>query len=641
MVGWSFYAALLALQVTGGDASYPGPGPQPLPMPAPIEAPRDRPFRGSIHLAVDASDTAHKVYRVHESIPVQRAGDMTLLYPAWETASHAPTASVSALAGLVVRAGGKRIEWQRDPVDMSAFHIDVPVGATQLDLDFEFLSPLTSRQGPVAMTPDIVTVPWHRVLLYPAGWFARDITFDAALTLPSGFTPVTSLDRAVDGQGIVFSPVPLDVLVDSPVYAARQVSMLNLSPHDHTPINLAILGNGVTDALVTPAQLKLFQAMVVQTQRLLPKRHFGRYDFIVALTDTLPGPGGIEHAQSSENTLPTDFFTHWDNYLVYRDLLPHEFVHSWNGRYRQPADMWTANFNTPMRDSLLWVYEGQTEFWSRILAARAGLRTTQETLDALAVDAAQVQLQSGRAWKSLQDSSNDPIFAAGHPMAWRDWQRREDYYGEGVLLWLAVDAVIREQTRDRKSLDDFAAAFFGGHDGDLTPVTYTFDDVCAALDRVAPYDWHTFLRTKLDDHEGKSLLEGLGREGYRLVFTDKPTDYFRQKEADNGASDFSTSIGVDVTRDGAVTAVAWDGPAFRAGLSPGARIDRVNGETFSIEQLEVAIKRSPMVPLRIAFRQEGTSRTAEVAYRGSLRYPRLERVSGTQDRLQALLKPRH
>jgi predicted metalloprotease with PDZ domain len=294
-----------------------------------------------------------------------------------------------------------------------------------------------------------------------------------------------------------------------------------------------------------------------------------------------------------------------------------------------------------MRGSLLWVYEGQTEFWGRVLAARAGLRTKQETLDALAVGAANVLGQRGREWKSLQDSTNDPLIAAGHPLSWRDWQRREDYYGEGVFLWLAVDAEIREKTRDRKSLDDFSREFFGGGvQGDLATATYTFDDICSALQRIAPGDWATFLHTRLDSHDAGHVLDGLEHEGYRLVFDGIPSEYSKQSEIDAGARDFSGAIGLSIGKGGVVKTVTWNGPAFCAGFAPGARIDAVNGQAYNPELLDQALKATTPLPVQLTTTTDGTTSTVILQPTGPLRYPHLQRTNGRPDRLTTLLAPR-
>jgi predicted metalloprotease with PDZ domain len=650
-------ALLLAFAVPSWPGEAAGQGPQPIPLPPPIAAPRDLPFPGTLRLAVDASDTRHKVFAVREVIPVERAGPMVLLYPEWETASHAPTVSVARLAGLMIRGNGRRLEWRRDPVDVHAFHLEVPPGVEALDLEFQYLSPPIPRAGALEMSRNIVKVAWQSLLLYPAGWFVRDIPVAASLRLPPGFQAGTSLliaEGTAEGAGgaseqVSFAPVSLETLVDSPVYAGQYFRRIDLRRIDlgvdpirgaAAPVRLDLVADDPAGLAVTPAQLDRLRALIREAEQAFGPPHYRHYDFLVSLSDLLPSSGGVEHLESSEINLAADFFQAEGKHLLDLDLMAHELAHSWNGRFRQPADLWTPNFNLPMRDSLLWVYEGLTELWGRVLAARAGLRTREQTLDALALDAATAAAHTGRAWKSLADSSSDPLSVIGHVVAWPDWQRREDYYREGVLLWLDVEGILRERTQGRKGLDDVSRAFFGGRDGDPATVTYTFEDVCAALDRVAPYDWAGYLHARLETHDDAHLLDGLTRAGYRLVYTGTPTDAFLQSETDGGATDLQASLGLAVTDDGTVKAMTWNGPAFRAGLSLGARIETVDGERYTPAALKAAVREAATKPLRLTARLDGETSEMAIDYHGTLRYPRLERIPGAPDRLEALLRGR-
>ncbi|SKC00997.1 M61 family metallopeptidase [Luteibacter sp. 22Crub2.1] len=634
-------ASAVVLSFFFAQASLASEGPQPAPLPPPIPVARDVPFNGQITLDVDASNLSQRIYRVRESIPVQAAGPMVLLYPQWETASHAPTASVAGLTGLTVVSNGRPLKWERDTVNMFAFHVDVPADAKALDVSFQYLSPFSLRQGAVVMTASTVTVPWQNVVLYPAGWFTRNIPVSARVTLPNGFASATALESN-PGDASGFRTTSLETLVDSPVYASRHVGRYALARKGEAPVTLNVFADDERRIAIKSAQLDALRAMVQQAGKVFPKRHYRHYDFLLALDNALPGPGGSEQAQSSTDTLPPDYFAGDERDLINADLLAHEFVHSWNGRYRQPADLWTADFNTPARGSLLWVYEGQTEFWGRVLAARSGLRTKQETLDALAVGAAQVLAQKGRTWKSLQDSTNDAIITAGgRSTSWRDWQRREDYYGEGVFLWLAVDAEIREQTHEVKGIDDFARDFFaGGAEGDLSTRTYAFADVCAALNRVAPLDWAGFLRKRLDTHDPTIVLNGIEREGYRLVFDGTPSDYSRANELDSGASDFSSAIGFTIGKGGVIRSVAWEGPAFKAGLAPGIKIDAINGKPYSFESLAALLRNRSPAPLKLTWSVDGETMSTTLHASGPLQYAHLARLGSAPDRLGELLAPR-
>jgi predicted metalloprotease with PDZ domain len=606
----------------------------------PLGTPRDLPFHGTVRLEVDASDTRHKVFAVRETIPLQKAGPAVLLYPEWETASHAPTVPVANLAGLTIwgnsRGNGRRLDWRRDPIDVHSFHVEVPAGVDALELDFQYLSPSTPRAGAMVMSPDIVKVEWQRLLLYPAGWSVRAIPVEASLRLPPGFQSGTSLAAASAGEDrVAFRPVPLEELVDSPVYAGRYFRRVELVP-GAVPIRLNLVGEDPSSLAVTPAQLDGLRALVGAAVQSLGPGHFRHYDFLVSLSDRLPSSGGLEHLESSEVNLAADFFQRQDQHLLDLDLIAHEFVHSWNGCFRRPADLWTPDFNLPMQGSLLWVYEGLTELWGRVLAARAGLRTREQTLDLLALNAATASARSGRAWKSLADSGNDPLFVIGHTVAWPDWQRREDYYGEGLLLWLDIEGILRERTGGRKGLDDFTRAFFGVRDGDRTTLTYTFEDLCAALQAVAPYDWAGYFHRRLEAHDDAGLLDGLQRAGYRLVYTEAPTDSFLQSETDGGAINLADSLGLAVTSDGTVKTVSWNGPSFRAGLSVGDRIEAVNGAPYTPAVLKDAVRKAE-TPVELKVMMDGEERMVRIDDHGTLRYPRLERLPEVPDRLIPLL----
>lgn len=618
-------------------AAQVGVGPVAVAAPPALPQPADRPFHGVIVLAIDATDTDHQVFSVHETIPVQQPGDMVLFYPEWETGSHAPTASVIELAGLTAYIDGQRVAWRRDRVDMHAFHLAVPAVAHTVTLDFQFLAPARAN----LLRPDMVVLPWHRMLLYPAGWYVRDLPVAAALTLPQGLHAFTSLAFKPDDAGVFrFAPVSLERLVDAPVYAARYWRQIPLGTDAARPVNLDLVADAAGALIVAPVEVNRMKTLVAQTLKVFGAGPYRHYDAIVSLSDALPHSGGIEHLEEGENNLPANYFSDVEKQLDNRDLIAHELVHAWNGRWRQPAGLWTPTFNQPADGSLLWVYEGQTEFWGRVLAARAGMRNRQQTLDKLAMDADFVANRSGRAWKTLQDSSSDATYMAGNRVTWRDWQRREDYYAEGVLLWLDVDARLRELSGGRRGLDDFARPFFKTDGNGANSRTYTFDDVCAALNGIAADDWPAFLRRHLDTHVTADALAGLARAGWKLTYSDVPSATFLQDEQEGEVSNLDDSIGVQIEDDGRVASVRWKGPAFRAGLAPGSRVTQINGQPFSTPALLAAVAASATQPLTIEFKAGVQRKTAMIAYAGGLRYPRLERIPGTPDRLSALLRMR-
>lgn len=629
----------LSAEMARASAAQVGVGPTAAPMPPALPTPLDRSFDGAIELAVDATDTDHQIFSVREAIPVQATGDTVLLYPEWETASHAPTATVAELAGLEVLADGRAIEWTRDPVDMHAFHIDVPQGASSITLTFQFLA---SAQAHL-LRPDMAIIPWQRLLLYPAGWYARDIPVSATLTLPPGLTPFTALAFHTIADGTLrFQPVTLEQLIDAPVYSGAYTRRVMLKGDAASPVALDLLADAKDNLSITAPEVERMKALIDQGLRTFGAAPYRHYDAIVTLSDVLSpdgGGGGIEHLEEGENNLPARYFTHASEQLNNLDLIAHEFVHAWNGRWRQPVDLWSPNFNRPVGGSLLWVYEGQTEFWGRVLAARAGLRDRQQTLDKLAMDAAMVASRSGQRWKSLQDSTNDAVYMAKHHVSWPDWQRREDYYSEGVLLWLDVDARLRELSHGERGIDDFAHAFFAKDSAQPTR-TYTFQDVCNALDKIAPDDWAVFLNKHLYSHSADEAIAGLARAGWALVYTNTPTEVFRQDEEESGATRLDYSIGLQVNPDGRVRSVGWDSPAFRVGLSPGSKLLEVNGQPFSTRGLLAAVASAASMPPRLRVDINGDSRVVALDYRGGLRYPHLVRIEGTTDWLSALLDSR-
>jgi predicted metalloprotease with PDZ domain len=380
---------------------------------------------------------------------------------------------------------------------------------------------------------------------------------------------------------------------------------------------------------------------VQQAYRLFGSQHFDHYDFLLALTDRM-GSIGLEHHRSSENGTDGAYFTDWSGTVSERDLLPHELVHSWNGKFRRPADLWTPTFDTPMRGSLLWVYEGLTQYYGFVLAARSGLWTQDDTRAALANTAATYQHRVGREWRSVADTTNDPILSARRPAPWRSWLRNEDYYSEGLLVWLDADTLIRERTDGAKSLDDFARAFFGVHDGSWTPVTYTRDDVVAALNGVLENDWAGFFQQRIDDPGAEPPLDGVTRGGYRLVFKDERSAFQREVEAYQRNADFSYSLGLSFGENGNVTGVQWDGPAFDQGVTVGTQVVAVNGVSYSNESLRRAVTaaKTEETPIELLLRNGDQYRTIALDYRDGLRYPHLERDTAATDHLTEILAPR-
>ena len=631
---------LTTLVPLAGAARAQYPQPQPAPFAPPIAAPQDVAYPGQITLQVDARDVTRRIYQVHETIPVAGGGPMVLLYPKWIPGTHSPSGPIDQLAGLIITAGGQRVEWRRDTVDVYAFHIDVPAGASSLELSYQYLTPTDGRVGRVMASPEMLNLEWNTVALYPAGYFSRDITYRPSVTLPAGWAFATALDGASrQGDAVSFAPVTLNTLVDSPLISGRYFKQASLSDAP-VPVRLDIMADRPEDLVATPAQIEAHRNLVKQAYALYGSHHYDHYDFLLWLSDEVGGEG-LEHHRSSEDGTEPGYFTDWDTSAPERDLLAHEFTHSWNGKFRRPADLWTPNFDVPMRDSLLWVYEGQTQYWGYVLAARSGLLTREQALDAIADTAAAYDARVGRRWKPVQDTTNDPIGSERRPLSWRNWQRSEDYYSEGQLIWLDADTLIRERTHGARSLDDFARGFFGVRDGSYVTDTYTFEDVVAALNAVTPYDWATFLRTRLDGHGPGAPLDGLTRGGYRLVYTDTPSPYFKDAEKRRKTTDLSFSIGVVLDKDGKLADAQWESPAFNAGLTTGSTILAVNGLAYDADHLKDAIKAARTTGVIDMLVKTGDHvRPVRITYKGGLRYPHLEPIAGAPDRLGAILAPK-
>ena len=641
-------ARLLALLLTAAAFSPAHAQPhvqllaQPVKPPPATPAPRDIPYPGVIKLHVDATDLERHIFRIHETIPAPGSKPLVLRYPKWLPGNHSPNGPLADLGGLIVRADGKRIEWVRDTEDVYAFHITPPAGAKSIDLDFQFLSAVKDDEGRIVMTPEMLNLQWDSVSLYPAGYFTRRIPVDASVNLPAGWKFGSAMEVAsTDGAVTTFKTTPYETLVDSPIFAGRFFKAVDLDPSGPAPVTLNIVADRPEALEIKPDALAAHRALVQQAYRLYGAHHYDHYDFLLSVTDRMSGIG-LEHHRSSEDGVDVDYFTDWAKNAPYRDLLPHEFTHSWNGKFRRPADLWTADYTTPMQDSLLWVYEGQTQYWGYVLAARSGLLTKDQALDAIGLTAAVYDNVPGRQWKVLQDTTNDPIVNQRRPVPWRSWQRSEDYYSEGQLIWLDADTLIRERSGGKRSLDDFAQGFFGIDNGSLADLQYTFEDVVKALNAVEPYDWASFLRTRLDGHGPGAPLDGLARGGYRLVFTDTPSDYHKQAMALRKNQDFNYSLGFSVGSGDVLTAVIWDSPAFKAGLNLGTKLVAVNGIAYDADRLkeDLTAAKANHRPIELLVQNGDHYRTVVIPYNGGLRYPHLEKVGTGPAALDAILTPK-
>jgi predicted metalloprotease with PDZ domain len=594
---------------------------------------------GIIAIEVDATDVDHRIFTVRERIPAA-PGPLTVLYPQWIPGNHGPTGKPWLVAGLRFTAQGRELPWRRDPVDVFAFTVDVPGGASEVEVQYQYLSALQSTQGPLVFAPELFTLAWNYVVLYPAGFRADGLQYRASLRVPSGWQAASALTlEAREGDVLRYAPVSLQSLVDSPAWAGRFLKRIALD--DSGVAHFDAFADLPAHLPQEEATIEPFRALMRQAQALFGAVPYRHYDFLLALHERIYGHG-LEHLESTEIQEPPDLFTEWKRRPNHRAVFPHELVHAWVGKKHRPAGLATAHFNEPMDGSLLWVYEGETEYWGHVLAARSGLHTEAEARAGIALLAATEAGRAGRDWRNLQDTTVEPALHYERQRDWTTWQRSVDYYGEGAFMWLEVDARIRSLTSGAKSLDDFARTFHGAAASKPGVVTYEFEDVVAALQAVAPSDWRTFLRERLDRRGSSTAASALEACGWRLAEKDTPNEMQEAIERERGGADFTWSLGFPVAKDNTIPSVRWESPAFRAGLAGSTTLVAVNGHAYKPEILKLAVKEAAgsTAPIALLIRSGDEYRTVNIDYHGGLRYPYLERIEGKPDLLAEILHAR-
>ncbi len=596
---------------------------------------------GPITISVDATDAPRRVLHAKLQFPVQ-PGPLTLYYPKWMPADHSPDGPIWNLAGLHFSAAGKEIPWQQDDVDMYAFNIDVPKGANSIDASLDFL---LSPPGPTidfsaSGAARLFILMWNQVALYPKGWPAAELTYNPSLTLPNGWKFNTALPVASQsGNSVTFSPVAFDLLIDSPVQAGEFTRVYPLNPAIKPSHELDVLSDDAWALDVPPALLENYSRLVAEADALYRSHHYRDYHFLLTLSDNTMGLGQ-EHHESSDDRIRQHTLLDPNARLLEAGLFPHEFTHSWNGQFRRPEGLATPDFQQPMKGELLWVYEGLTEFLGELLTARSGLVTPAQAREHLAETAAMLDHRAGRRWRSLQNTANAAQILYFSVPEWSSYRRSVDFYPEAVLIWLDVDATIRKLTNGSRSMDDFCHAFYAPPDGEPVIKTYTFDDVVATLNGIAPYNWRSFLRERLDSTGPHAPLGGITGGGWQLVYNDEPNEFIAAADAVSGSADFTSSIGLHVKGDGTVVDAIPGMPAFEAGISPYLKIIAVNGREFSVDELKRAVhdSKSNSAPIKLSALNANTLETHEIQYHDGNRYPHLERVEGTPDYLDEALK---
>ena len=604
----------------------------------------------AITLAVDLRDAPKKILHATETIPVQ-PGALTLVYPKWIPGEHMPSGPIDDQAGFHITGNGQPVRWERDPLDMFAYHLTVPSGVSSLVVKMDFLA--TPNGGSFtaggSTSANLAVLSWNTLVVYPYSgptMKASEVMVTPGITLPEGWhfgTALESVGRGdpAPGDQVGFKTVSLEQLIDSPVLSGRFFKEIELAKELPGPKHyLDMVADGPEDLEISQGHVDEFSKLVRETGALYKSRHYANYHFLVTLSDEVLH-FGLEHHQSSDDRVAPNTFSNDTAFTLNGLLLPHEFTHSWNGKYRRPAGLATPNYQVPMVGDLLWVYEGLTEYLGDVLAARSGIWTAEQYRDRLAEVAAKYDHRPGRTWRDLQDTARmaQVLYGVGGP--YDNWRLGTDFYDEGELVWLDVDTTIRAKTNGKKSLNDFIAAFHGL--GGNTPpkvVPYTFEDVVAGLNAVVANDWSAFLTERLTSLQVAAPLGGITQGGYRLIYKDTPNSWSALADAETGTSDFWYSLALQVRSTGAVSDVLVGGIADKAGFGPGMKIVAVNGRAFSVPVLRAAVRdgKGSSTPIEFIVENTGFYKMLKISYHDGEKFPVLERVAGTPDRLDEILK---
>jgi predicted metalloprotease with PDZ domain len=598
---------------------------------------------GPVKLFVDATHApGRKVFHSRMEFPVQ-PGPMELYYPEWLPGEHGPTGPIADLMGIEFTGNGKRIPWRRDLVEMYTFHLTIPAGVHTLvaELDYANAAPPNGFSSGASSTAHLAVLNWNQVLLYPAGYDFRKIMYDVTLRIPVGWQYHTALPIGAmmntPPNFVHFAPAPLNTLIDSPVQMGEYTRVIPLDQHPRHEIDIA--ADTPEELDMSPALIRHYKQLVAETGALWGSRHYRDYHFLLTLSDFV-AHFGLEHHESSDDRTYGHMLTDPVLTRASETLLPHEFTHSWNGKYRRPAGLVDKNYQEPMKDNLLWVYEGLTQYLSFVLTARSGLCQPENCRELWAYTAASLNHRTGREWRPLQDTADSAPFLYSALPEWANWRRSTDFYDEGALIWLEVDTKIRQLTHNQKSIDNFLQLFEGGPGGEPALKPYDFNDLVAALNQVAPYDWAKLLRTRLDAVGKRAPLEGLTASGWLIVYNDKPNARQQVEEESHHEIDCTFTVGMIVDDDGTITDFVPGRPAYEAGLAPGMHILAVNGRPWSPDALHDAIRTSASAsgPIRITAQNDDDIRTYSVLYQGGLRYPHLRRIPSRPDLLGQILK---
>ena len=551
--------------------------------------------RSPIQLTVDATDVARAIFWASQTMSVQgHDGQIALTLAKWLPAYHAPRGAIDRLAGLDFRADGEACRWKRDPDNPYRLLVDLPQGATHLEIAHQSLSPTQSNQGRIMVSDEILRFHWEECLLYPAGTPIDEIMIEPSLRLPEGWEWACALDCGDQAQVgpekalLRFDPVDVRTLIDSPVLAGLHAHREQLDED----IELLIVADRADQLPQGTDELECHRRLIAEADALFGRRPFGKYHFLMACSDQI-GRMGLEHECCSEEGVRATYFSNWKSSTTERDLLPHEYTHAWVGKYRVPQGNYQPDFSR-MTDELMWVYEGLTQYYGHVLAARCGLISADLTLQAFALIFATYDNRPGRKWRPLADTDNDPIFTAREAQPWQSWQRSEDYYSEGLLIWLEADVIIRAGSGGDRSLDDLMHRFFAppeeeGQGERLKPKPYSRADLIEALSDLHAYDWESFFASRVDGIAPHAPYAGIENGGYSLVWKERPSGWLADDQSHHSYFDFSYSLGLKMGANAKVIDVLWDGPAFAAGMVKGMKVLSVGGVTYSHAAMQDAL----------------------------------------------------
>ena len=626
-----------------------------LPAAAVAQTPIPTPMQAPIQLRLDVTDSARHILHVTELLPAH-AGLNTYEYPQWIPGQHLPGGPIDNLMGLVFHAGspaGAVLPWRRDRVDMYAFHVEAPAGTKTLAVAFEVFG-VASREDTTATAHangHVAMIENSDIVLYPAGIPVREIPITATIHLPPSWSAATALRvpasdaPALAGPDTTFKTVSVEQFVDSPILAGEHCRQYPLAPEIKPVHTLDVCAEKSAELDLQTAFLEDMSNLVRQNTAVFRSHHYNHYDYLVALSSHLAGDS-LEHTQSADYIVKSLDLTNPTTARFIGDLLPHENIHSWCGKYRRPADLATPDYHQPMQDDLLWVYEGLTQYYGHVLSARAGFRTPAQVASEFDHEAWEVD-QPARTWRSLQDTADASSILRGDERTWYNWRRSQDYYREGALVWLEVDSILRRLSHGKKSLDDFAAHFLGanpgGPNGDSGPgvFPYTFADVVHALNDIAPYDWSVFWTDRLKNLTPRPPTAGLEASGYN--YGDSDTMDPEEAEGMNAAHFVEAyhSLGFLAREDGRVGAVWMHSPAYAAGLGPGDKLTAINGQPYTPELLTKVIRDSKTGagPIVLTALRDDETADYRVDYHGGERFASMHRNANPDLLTTVILQP--